>query len=137
VYINVIDISFNDNITDTNTDTYTDIEVNRFDNIYTRYRLVKIPQYTNINVNQGSDIDRGIFSVFVDLFKSTNTSIKYFSSYFVSNIRYENDTYSILELIYSQHFTILINQELIYINNLESIYNIMYNNIIENMSTVN
>jgi len=128
VYINVINITFNDNITITNTDY--DTEVNIFDNIYPI--LDKISQSTNVS----QDISNNIFSIFLDLFK-TNSSIKYFPSYFMSNTRYENDTYTILELIYSQHYITLNNQELIYINNIESIYNAMYNNIKEYSSIVN
>jgi hypothetical protein len=128
IYFSVIDITF-DNIA----------EVNIFNDIYPKY--LEIPQLTNTNIIK--NIDKSLFGIFVDLFKSTNTSIKYFPSYFVGSgfgsncIRYENYSNTILELVYSQHFITLNNQELIYMNNLESIYNVMLNNMKEYSSTVN
>jgi len=114
IYFGVIDITF-DNIT----------EINIFDSVNPKY--IEIPESINVTQN----IDKSIFSVFIDLFKSTNTSIKYFPSYFVGSncIKYENYDYTILELVYSQHFITLNNQELIYINKINSIINNLLNDL--------
>jgi hypothetical protein len=92
------------------------IDFNLFKDTYDLYeispKIEETYKFSNIKFDTKC-VNHSIFGLFVDLFK-TNYSIKYFPSYFISSIRYENVNYSILELIHRQHFTIINNQELIF-----------------------
>jgi hypothetical protein len=74
------------------------IDFNLFKDAYTLYeispKIEETYKFSNIKFDTKC-INNGIFGWFVDLFK-TNSSIKYFPSYFISNIRYKNVNYSIL-----------------------------------------